>query len=273
MSTPQKAFGRNYSLWDTVKSFHWGMKFFGYACFTIDNGKFKTKSTDILIFLFTVSVTTYLIYLNVQLDLLLISTNSRVINIGSRFVLLFQITNVLASLISMFIRRRQVYGIFARCFKFDEEMTSLKMAVDHRKQFFRFIFITFAIAAVFVVMNVVTNYILYLTSDPSISVYIILSYFVINASMSTSLIAIAFILVALFNRFELINKAMREFFVTEEEDDPMDKVKSSEVSCKIVAKLADLHDSLVDIVNVFNRCFSFQLMNDVGVMFLTNIFR
>jgi gustatory receptor len=59
--------------------------------------------------------------------------------------------------------------------------------------------------------------------------------------------------------------------VTEEEDE-LKNQKQSEVLCKIVSKLADLHDSLVDIVGSFNYCFSLTLMNVIASTFLTNIF-
>lgn len=273
---PQKAFGKTYTIWDSVKTFHIGMKIFGYASFSFDgdiaDGKIQMTFIDILIFLIINSVTIALIYLNWAFNLSLINTTSRVINIGSRFVLLFEITNVLVSIISMFIRRQEVWGIFTRCYKFDEEMTVLKMFLDHKKNLRRFIIIALLMVAVFTTMTIITDYYLYLSIHPAISMFLIPSYNVINASMTTSLMSIAFTLYAIFLRFQLVNDSLKKFFVTEEEDEPKAQ-KSSKLLCKIIAKLADQHDSLVDIINLFNKCFSFQLMNVIAGMFLTNIFR
>jgi hypothetical protein len=109
---PQKAFGKIYTLWDIVRTFHIGMKAFGFANFSIDgnivNGRIKSNLFDILWFIATSLLSLYLIYLNGISNLSLIKTSSRVINVGSRAVLFFQIGNVLFSCILMFIRRCEV---------------------------------------------------------------------------------------------------------------------------------------------------------------------
>lgn len=273
---PQKAFGKTYTIWDSVKTFHIGLKIFGYASFSFDgdiaNGKLQMNFFDILMFLFINSVTICLIYLNWAFNLSLITTTSRVINIGSRFVLLFEITNVLVSIISMYFRRQEVWGIFTRCYKFDEEMKVLKMALDHKKNLRNFTITALLMISIFISMTVISSYYLFLCIHPAISMFLIPSYSTINASMTISLMSIAFTLFAIYRRFQLVNDALKKFFVTEEEDEPKAQ-KSSTLLCKIIAKLADQHDSLVDIVNLFNKCFSFQLMNVIAGMFLTNIFR
>lgn len=107
--------------------------------------------------------------------------------------------------------------------------------------------------------------------DPIRAPYLIISYMTINASMSTTLLTSAFLLYSIYIRFSLINDSIKKFFVTEEEDEIKNQ-KQSEVLCKVVSKLADLHDSLVDIVGSFNYCFSFTLMHVIASMFLTDIF-
>lgn len=278
MTSTQKAFAKPYTIWDSVSPFHIIMKFFGYACFSIDGditeGKIKCKFIDIFGLFLTVTIISGLIYLNYAFNLSLISTSSNVINIGSRFVLLFGITNVLFSCLLMFFRREKVWSIFTRCHKFDEEMTALRMALDHKANLRKFILAAIFAFVLFLAMTIVSNYFLYFCFDAPISIYLLVSYNTINGSMTTSLISTAVTLYAVYLRFNLINDAMKKFFVTEEEEEEGGKgQKASVLLCKIVAKLADLHDSLVDIVNAFNHCFSFQVMNVVAGMFLTNIFR
>jgi 7tm Chemosensory receptor len=279
--TNQKAFTKPHTIWNTVWPFHIVMKLFGYACFSIDGniteGKIKCKFVDIFGLFIAIGVISGLIYLNYAFNLSLILTSSRVINIGSRFVLLFGITNVLFSCLLMFFRRNKVWNIFTSCHKFDEEMAVLRILLDHKGHLRKFTFVAIGCFVLFVTMTVMSNYFLYYCIDPSISFFLIFSYNTINGSMSTSLISTAFTLYAIYQRFNLINIAMRKFFVTEEEEEE-EAVgekgrKASILLCKVVAKLADLHDSLVDIVNAFNYCFSFQIMNVVAGMFLTNIFR
>lgn len=275
---------KSYNIWNSVWPFHVVMKFCGYACFSIvgdiRDGKIQSKFSDIFTLITSLLITSALIYLNYAYNLSLISTSSRVINIGSRFVLLFGISNVFFSSLLMFTRRHKVWSIYTRCHKFDDEMAILRLFLNHKKYFKKFIFIAIAAIVIFITMIGISNYFLYYCIDSSISIYLIVSYNTINGSMSVSLISTAFTLYAIYTRFNLINDAMRKYFVTEEEEEEEEekkkngkRQKSSLLLCKIVSKLADLHDSLVDIVNEFNHCFSFQIMNVVAGMFLTNIFR
>lgn len=151
-------------------------------------------------------------------------------------------------------------------------MAFLKKPLDHRRYFIIFFLIASGCAAIFTALIIVSGYYFLKIHDETKSFDLIISYTTINASMTTSLLTVSFILFAIFIRFELINSSIKKFFVTEEEDEQK-ALKNSDVLSKIVAKLADEHDSLVDIVNGFNYCFSFQLMNAVAAMFLTNIFR
>lgn len=123
---PQKAFEKAHTIWDTVQTFQVGMKAFGFACFTIvkpiSSGKIKSTFFDILWFIIICLITIYLIYLNCIYKLSLIITTSRVINVGSRGVLLFEVCNVLFSCILMFIRRRDVR-------KFVDKMAALNLLI------------------------------------------------------------------------------------------------------------------------------------------------
>lgn len=273
---PKRAFEGNLtSIWDIVRRFHFAWKIFGFANFSVDgkieNGKIKFQFWDILTASVVNSLLLYIIYLNWMEDLSLLTTRSRVINMGSRLVLLYQIINVFIASVTMMMRRKEVWGIFRRCHKLDEELRTLKMKIDHGKQK-RNISITIGVCfLVFVAMAVGSGYFSVYLVDPKKAVYLITSYMIINLSMTMTLITSSFLLFSIFIRFRLINDSIRNFFVTEEEDE-LKVTKGSEILCKIVAKLADLHDSLVDIVNCFNHCFAFTLMNVIAGMFMTDIF-
>lgn len=107
-----KAFEKKYTIWDIVRFFHIGLKIFGFANFSIDgnisNGKIKLNLFDITWFFMTNAITCCLIYLNWNTNLALIATSSRVINVGSRAVIIYQVTNVLFTSILMFLRRNEV---------------------------------------------------------------------------------------------------------------------------------------------------------------------
>jgi hypothetical protein len=270
-----KAFEPRASLWSIVSKFHIAMKIFGFANFTVDgkieNGRIKTTPTDVAVAIVTNSLVFYLIYLNYDSNLSLISTKSRVIDIGSRVVLLFEITNVLATSVIMFTRRHQLWGIFSRCHRLDGELSALGMSHDHRRYQRNLLLAAGASSLLFLLMAVGSGYFLSQLIEPERSTNLIVSYMTINASMTISLLTIAFLLFAIYQRFELINASLRHYFVTEEEDETRPQ-KPSKVLCRVTAKLADLHDTLVDIVGSLNGCFTFQLMNVVAAMFMTNIF-
>lgn len=135
---PRRAFDYSYTIWDTVKRFHIGWKFFGFAHFSvngkIDNGKIKLEVFDILSAIISNSIVLYIVYLNYNQDLTIISTTSRVINLGSRLVLIYEIGNVFIAAVIMMLKRHDVWGIFYRCHRLDEEMKTLGMYIDHKKQ-------------------------------------------------------------------------------------------------------------------------------------------
>lgn len=73
----------------------------------------------------------------------------------------------------------------------------------------------------------------------------------------------------------IINFYFRKHFpTTEEEFDKFNKecVSNPKVQRKIIIKLADLHDSLVEIVNALNHCFAMQIMSAFLGIVLNNIF-
>jgi hypothetical protein len=272
---PLKAFEPQQSLWDSVRTFYIGMKFFGYAYYSIDgkieDGKVKSTFLDTIIAIFVTTTLLCLIYLNYAYNLSLIATKSRIIDMGSRGVLLFEITNVLITQISMYIRRNDIWGIFKRLYKLDNELHSIGMRLNHKFHLRNFIFLALTSIATYGVMSILTCYFLYVIVQPENAEYLILSYLVINASMTMSLLAIAFLLFGIYLRFDLINKAICKYFVTEE-DETISEQKSSPYLCKIIGRLGDYHDTLVDIIVAFNSCFSFQLMIVIAGMFMTNIF-
>lgn len=273
---PRQAFVDNSStIWSTVKQFHTGWKLFGFANFSvegkIENGEIKLKLSDIITSIVCNSIVLYVIYLNYDQDLTLLITKSRVINMGSRLVLLFGIVNVFASSMTLMLRRNDAWGIFCQCHRLDEELKLIGMRLDHKMQQKRTMAAFGLCATIFTVMGLISSYFVFNIIDASRAAYLIVSNVIINLSMSMTLLTASFLLYSIFIRFRLINDSIRTYFVTEEEDD-VKVQKRAESLCKIVARLADLHDSLVDIVNSFNFCFAFTLMNVVAAMFLTDIF-
>lgn len=89
-----------------------------------------------------------------------------------------------------------------------------------------------------------------------------------------ALVTLLLFLYCFYARFNLINACIQKNFATHEDnvDEYAKKKASQKSSIKMVLKLADLHDSLVDATVEMNRCFSFQMMNTVAVMFCSNIF-
>ena len=162
---PRKAFEDPYTIWDTVKRFHIGWKFFGFAHFSVDgkieNGKIKLEIFDIFAAIISNSIVLYIVYLNYSQDLTIISTTSGVINLGSRMVLIYEIGNVFIAAVIMMLKRYDVWGIFYRCHKLDEELKTLRMFIDHKKQQQNLVIIIGLCLLLFFLMAGVTGKILY----------------------------------------------------------------------------------------------------------------
>lgn len=91
--------------------------------------------------------------------------------------------------------------------------------------------------------------------------------------MTFCLISFIVFLYCFYMRFNLINSCIKKNFATHEDEvGKISKKKSSKVLIKLVLKLADLHDFLVDGTTHLNTCFAFQMMNIIAGMFAVNIF-
>lgn len=146
------------------------------------------------------------------------------------------------------------------------------MTIDHKKVFYMFIVILVSMSAVLVVFSAGTFYLFYGIIEREKFSFFILSYMICNGSMTMCLMTFILILYCFYARFDLINSCIRKNFATKEED--LNHVKKWKVQSrsKIVVKLAELHDILVDNINIINHCFAFQMMNIVAGMFAINIF-
>lgn len=153
-------------------------------------------------------------------------------------------------------------------------MIRLNTSIDHKRFFV--IFSSFlAIMTVFCcVACFLTFYLLFAFLDPDKIFYIFISNVFTNCFTTMALVTLLLLLYCFYARFNLINACIHKNFATHEDDvEEFAKKKASQKSCiKIVLKLADLHDSLVDATIEMNRCFSFQMMNTVAVIFCSNIF-
>lgn len=162
---PKRAFENPYTIWDIVKRFHILWKLFGFAHFSVDgkieNGKIKLEFFDILSAIISNSIILYIVYLNYDQNLTIISTTSGVINLGSRLVLIYEIGNVFIAAIIMMMKRHDVWSIFYRCHKLDEELRILGMRIDHKKLQQNLIIVLGLCVLVFFLMAAITGKIIY----------------------------------------------------------------------------------------------------------------
>jgi hypothetical protein len=151
--------------------------------------------------------------------------------------------------------------------------TSLSMSLDHKSFFIKFL-IFFAIdTAVFSISVISSSYFLIGLIDDEKRNFFAFSNIIVHGFMTMVLMTFILLLHCFYIRFELINSCIKKNFATHEDDvDDFKKKKSLKVYQKLVLKLADLHDSLVDATVTLNHCFAFQMMNLVAIIFCGNIF-
>lgn len=286
-----------YSVWDTVHIFYYVVKFFGYICFSIDGkiekGRIKSSVLDILMITFSNVCMLYVIYLNLTYDLSLISTKSFIIDNGTYLVTLFSITNVFMSSVINTIRRFEIWSVFKTFNNFDIEvnarqrfvkkislifssfnsqMKTLSMTIDHKRFFKMFFILLVSLSAALLTFSAVTFYLFYGIIEREKFFYFTLTYFFCNGSSTMCLLTFILILYCFYARFDLINSCIKRHFATQEEDLDRNRKKTKQSRSKLIIKLADLHDLLVDNIDKINHCFAFQMMNIVGGVFAINIF-
>jgi hypothetical protein len=203
---------------------------------------------------------------------------------------------VLLSSIINTARRHQIWGVIRKMYEFDKEVTkkiyclkhfskrsyilnlkfsqmSSMMSLDHRS-----IYITFlCIIVLFGLLLLLAVFLSYLflreIIDGEKHFYFAISNIVVNFSMTMCLVTFFLILYCFYARFNLINSCIKKnFAMHENEVGHVSKKKLSKVLSKLILKLANVHDSLVDGTTALNHCFSFQMINIVASLFSTNIF-
>lgn len=164
---------------------------------------------------------------------------------------------------------------------FNFQMMKLSISLNHRRIFIGSLVVFIILFVIFIMILTSMVYFLGTSSGSNKFIYIILNSVVMNGGTTMNLISILMLLHAFYVRFELINSWIKNNFQTEEIDEEetsynydevIIKRKISRHHCKMIYKIASLHDILVDSTMRFNRCFSFQLFSAVGSMFCINIF-
>lgn len=153
-------------------------------------------------------------------------------------------------------------------------MNTLSMSLDHKTIYTRVLTFIIVMGTVLASAVALSYYFLSSVVDVEKQLYFAVTNIVINGSMSLCLGCFLTFLYFFYIRFKLINQCIRNNFVTEAEDESgqVSKRKPSKIKKKIVMKLADMHDSLVDATSQLNYCFAFQTLNIVAGIFITNIF-
>lgn len=135
------------------------------------------------------------------------------------------------------------------------------MALDHRKIFKTFRALSIFISVLAFVFAFGTFFWLYGVVEQKKYNYFILTCLTCNGGTTMCLTTFILILYCFYVRFDLINSCIKQNFVTQEEDIGRSPKESVKILSKLILKLADLHDNLVDNTNLTNYCFAFQMMN------------
>lgn len=286
---------KTYSIWDSIKVFYYVVKFFGYVSFSIDgkieNGKIRSTVRDAAIVTFRLLVLAFIIYLNFKDDIVLIKTKSLIIDLANRLATMFLITNVLFSAMTKIWKRKKIWSIYKHLHDFDGQvmaitcswvyvfselfftlqMKALSMEINHKHVFFGFCFLVPFLVVGMVVLSMLTDYAITGTFMSESSFYFMSTFMSYNGSMTMSIFLVNFNLYCFYLRFDLINTCIKEYFATQEDDLKQVQANKPANLSKIVMKLADLHDSLVEGSIKLNNCFSIEMMNVMAGLFLINI--
>lgn len=165
---------------------------------------------------------------------------------------------------------------------FNFQMMKLSISLNHRQMFTGSLAVLIILILIFIMILLSAIYFLSESMNFNRLIYIILNNIIMNGGTTLNLISLLVLLFAFYQRFQLINSWLTNNFQTEEidddatsasnQDDVITRRRISKHHCKMIHKIASLHDCLVDSTLQFNRCFSFQLFSAIGSMFCINIF-
>lgn len=161
-------------------------------------------------------------------------------------------------------------------------MTKLSISLNHRQMFIGSLAVLIILILIFIMILLSAIYFLSESMSFNRFIFVILNNIIMNGGTTLNLISLLVLLFAFYQRFQLINSWLTNNFQTEEidddatsasnQDDVITRRRISKHHCKMIHKIASLHDCLVDSTLQFNRCFSFQLFSAIGSMFCINIF-
>lgn len=122
----QQSATKNLQIWNIVKPYYWVLRFFGLAPFSIrgdiKNGIIKTGISDVLYMLVALIIQSYVLYINITIDLSLSRTSSFLIDRGAFLIEIFNAGNVLIGTCFYAICRKRIWRIFRNCYEFDGEV-------------------------------------------------------------------------------------------------------------------------------------------------------
>lgn len=202
---------------------------------------------------------------------------------------------MLFSAITNIFRRKEIWEIVKKYHEFDvqvrdfqiiemndknfhfliRQIKSLSMRINHQRVFVGIFAILSTLSVAILSFSLVTHYVITGTVVTTMSFLFMVSLMTYNAFLSMCILHFNFTLYCAYRRFDLINLCIKKYFVIVTEDEDMKNIKGkklgSESLSKIVVKLADLHDHLVDATVKMNNCFSLQMMNVIAGLFIINI--
>lgn len=146
------------------------------------------------------------------------------------------------------------------------------MSVDHKRIFIMCIIILASLCVLLIFLIFGSFYILYGVLEYEKFILFGPSSSAVNTSQTLCLLTFTLVLYSLYVRFDLINKCIKKHFATDEDEIKNFATKPSIPLSQLVLKLADQHDSLVDVTTQLNYCFAFQMMIVVAGIFGTNLF-
>jgi len=138
-------------------------------------------------------------------------------------------------------------------------MYKLGFAINHKKNALYHLLVVLVTVLYFFLMVAGTVFMSNQFIPAPMKIFFFTSYFVVNGYMTMFLATVCIILFGIYQRFELINEAIKCNFRTEEEDAIRVFSRKSLSAERLIIKLADLHDAMVDTVNRVNFCYAVQV--------------
>jgi 7tm Chemosensory receptor len=238
------------------------LKLFGFAPFTIENGKSLTKPLDVLSFLTSISIGVFIVFTSLKYREDLVTEVSKVGDIGKLVTYIGACSSAVISLILLFFFRHKIWKIILELAKVDELFKEIGISYNDARKVRNLISGLFA----FIILTVPVSYVFYKLDRSVIKLAIYMysgTYLLLGVGNVIGFVK------TVHHRLITVNEICK---LLVENESNIKIVKSRRNDIEVIGKLMQAYAKLMEIIDSICLCHSIQAMLAMSLVFFYSIF-